>query len=149
VLAIQSRVESALGALAPNGHSPSLVRSCCRILRKLRQRQPLSHGTAARDTRGRPGLRFFGRWTNGFVGVPGNPWTVVGPQSGSDATGGLLEGLAEVSSPVGSRTREIYDLQLRLHILRCLPRVFLPLASTALAELTPELIRRWYATLTE
>ena len=78
------------------------------------------------------------------VGIGGNrshPWTVVGPQSGPDATGGLLEGLAEVSSPVGSRTAEIYDLQLRLHILPVLAEGVPALGSIALADLTPELIR--------
>ena len=47
------------------------------------------------------------------------------------------------------RTREIYDLQLRLHILPVLAEGVPALGNIALAELTPELIRRWYATLTE
>ena len=47
------------------------------------------------------------------------------------------------------RTREIYDLQLRLHILPVLAEGVPALGNIALAELTPELVRRWYATLTK
>ena len=47
------------------------------------------------------------------------------------------------------RTREIYDLQLRLHILPVLAEGVPALGNIALAELTPELIRLWYATLTK
>jgi integrase len=46
------------------------------------------------------------------------------------------------------RTREIYSAQLRLHILPSLADGVPALGGVALADLTPELIRLWYATLT-
>jgi integrase len=45
------------------------------------------------------------------------------------------------------RTREIYESQLRLHILPSLVDGVPALGRVALADLTPELIRLWYATL--
>jgi len=47
------------------------------------------------------------------------------------------------------RTREIYESQLRLHILPALADGVPALGGVALADLTPELIRIWYGTLTE
>lgn len=46
------------------------------------------------------------------------------------------------------RTREIYDSQIRLHILPPLANGVPALGDVTLADLTPELIRLWYATLT-
>ncbi len=46
------------------------------------------------------------------------------------------------------RTQEIYEAQLRLHILPSLAEGVPPLGKVALADITPELIRLWYATLT-
>jgi hypothetical protein len=46
------------------------------------------------------------------------------------------------------RTREIYESQLRLHILPALADGVPALGDIALADLTPEMVRLWYATLT-
>jgi len=47
------------------------------------------------------------------------------------------------------RTREIYDSQLRLHILPSLVEGVPALGRVALADVTPELVRLWYATLAD
>ncbi len=48
---------------------------------------------------------------------------------------------------IAPRTREIYDLQLRLHILAPIDDEIPPLGVLPLNELTPDLIRAWYAAL--
>lgn len=45
------------------------------------------------------------------------------------------------------RTREIYSLQLRLHILPAIEADVPALGSVSLAQLTPDLVRAWYAAL--
>jgi integrase len=50
---------------------------------------------------------------------------------------------------VAKRTREIYEGQLRLHILPAIDEAVPALGPTALADLTPVLIRRWYGALAE
>lgn len=48
---------------------------------------------------------------------------------------------------ISKRTREIYALQLRLHILPAVGEDVRPLGDVPLASLTPALIRSWYAAL--
>jgi integrase len=48
---------------------------------------------------------------------------------------------------IAPRTREIYELQLRLHILAPIDDEIPPLGVLPLNELTPDLIRAWYAAL--
>jgi integrase len=50
---------------------------------------------------------------------------------------------------VAKRTKEIYEAQLRLHILPEINEAVPALGGIALADLTPVLIRRWYGALTE
>lgn len=50
---------------------------------------------------------------------------------------------------IGPRTREIYEAQLELHILPPVVSDAPALGDHPLSKLTPELIRRWYATLAE
>lgn len=45
------------------------------------------------------------------------------------------------------RTREIYEAQLRLHVLPVIHPDVCPLGEVALADLTPDLVRDWYAAL--
>jgi len=47
------------------------------------------------------------------------------------------------------RTREIYEAQLRLHILPDIDPAVPALGAVALTDLTPELVRQWYAALVE
>lgn len=49
---------------------------------------------------------------------------------------------------ISERTREIYDVQLRCHILPTVAGDVPPLGPVALANLTPEHIRSWYSALT-
>lgn len=46
---------------------------------------------------------------------------------------------------ISPRTREIYDAQLRLHILPAVSENVPPLGVVALGDLTSELVRAWYA----
>jgi integrase len=50
---------------------------------------------------------------------------------------------------LGPRTREIYDVQLRLHILPAIAEGVVPLGTLAVAQVTPALVRSWYAALAE
>lgn len=50
---------------------------------------------------------------------------------------------------IGRRTREIYEAQLRLHILPTITEGVPALGPAQLKDLTPELVRRWYAALVE
>jgi len=52
-------------------------------------------------------------------------------------------------SAIPPRTREIYEAQLRLHILPAIDSGVPALGRVALCDLTPDLIRRWYRVLTE
>ena len=48
---------------------------------------------------------------------------------------------------LAKRTKEIYEAQLRLHVLPEVDRGLPPLGTVAIADLTPALIRQWYAAL--
>lgn len=48
---------------------------------------------------------------------------------------------------LAKRTREIYESQLRLHILPVIDPAVPALGSVALGDLTPEVVRQWYAAL--
>jgi integrase len=48
---------------------------------------------------------------------------------------------------ISPRTREIYDLQLRLHILPAVSDDVPALGSVPIADITPELVRAWYVGL--
>ncbi len=61
----------------------------------------------------------------------------------ADYTWGWLRGQARIAK----RTREIYEVQLRLHILPRIEPDVPALGGVCLADLTPELIRQWYAAL--
>ena len=50
---------------------------------------------------------------------------------------------------LAKRTREIYEAQLRLHVLPVIDRAVPALGTVALSDLTPELVRQWYAALVE
>lgn len=50
---------------------------------------------------------------------------------------------------IARRTREIYETQLRLHVLPQIDPDVPALGDVALADLTPELVRAWYAALIE
>lgn len=50
---------------------------------------------------------------------------------------------------LAKRTREIYEAQLRLHILPLIHPGVPALGAVALTDLTPELVRQWYAALAE
>lgn len=50
---------------------------------------------------------------------------------------------------ISPRTREIYECQLRLHVLPAIDPTVPALGRTALCDLTPELIRAWYHCLSE
>lgn len=63
----------------------------------------------------------------------------------ADYAWGWLRGQARIAK----RTREIYEGQLRLHILPRIDAEVPALGDIALAELTPELVRQWYAALVE
>lgn len=61
----------------------------------------------------------------------------------NDYAWGWLRGQARIAK----RTREIYEGQLRLHILPSIEPDVPALGDVCLAELTPELVRQWYAAL--
>lgn len=73
----------------------------------------------------------------------------IDPQAGrtplSDYAWGWLRGQARIAK----RTREIYEAQLRLHILPSIDPDVPALGKVALSDLTPELVRQWYAALVE
>ncbi|MGH9154884.1 MAG: tyrosine-type recombinase/integrase [Acidimicrobiales bacterium] len=48
---------------------------------------------------------------------------------------------------LAKRTREIYEAQLRLHILPAIDRDVPALGNVALGDLSPDLVRQWYAAL--
>ncbi len=63
--------------------------------------------------------------------------------------GRLRVGVAGRAIQSGSTYREIYEVQLRLHILPHLTATVPALGEQRLDRITPELVRRWYATLAE
>lgn len=69
---------------------------------------------------------------------------VAGTTSLSEYASAWLRGHVRLSK----RTREIYEAQLRLHILPVIDAGVPALGGVALADLTPELVRQWYAALT-
>ena len=87
-----------------------------------------------------------GRWLAGIEADQARgQW--VDPQAGrvllSDYAWGWLRGHVNIAR----RTREIYEGQLRLHILPTIDPDVPALGDLALADLTPELIRQWYGAL--
>lgn len=87
-----------------------------------------------------------GRWlasveTDQARGVWVDP--VAGATSLSEYASAWLRGHVRLSK----RTREIYTAQLRLHILPVIDPEIPALGVAALTELTPELVRQWYAAL--
>ena len=48
---------------------------------------------------------------------------------------------------LAKRTREIYEAQLRLHILPAIDPAVPALGTVALTDFTPALVRQWYAAL--
>jgi integrase len=50
---------------------------------------------------------------------------------------------------LGPRTREIYGVQLRLHILPAVADGVVPLGSRPVSQLTPAIVRSWYAALAQ
>lgn len=57
------------------------------------------------------------------------------------------DGWLEQHTGISPRTREIYESQLRLHVLPLVSNGVPALGKTALGNLTPELIRAWYQAL--
>ena len=72
----------------------------------------------------------------------------VDPAGGRVSVADYAWGWLETKVRLAPRTREIYDLQLRLHILPVISDDVLPLGTMKLADVRPELIRAWYAALT-
>lgn len=71
----------------------------------------------------------------------------VDPSAGSVTLADYAWGWLETNVRIGRRTREIYEIQLRLHILPEVDANLPALGGVALRDVTPELVRAWYAVL--
>ena len=71
----------------------------------------------------------------------------VDPQAGRTALDAYAWGWLSGHARLAKRTREIYEAQLRLHILPTIDPAVPALGTVALADLTLALVRQWYAAL--
>lgn len=71
----------------------------------------------------------------------------VDPALGKMTVGDYAQSWLGSKVRISPRTRELYQLQLRLHILPMISDDVRPLGEVALTDLTPDLIRAWYAAL--
>jgi len=69
----------------------------------------------------------------------------IDPQAGRTPLADYALGWLRGQARIAKRTREIYEAQLRLHILPSIDPDVPALGGVALADLTPELVRHWYA----
>ena len=88
-----------------------------------------------------------GRWLAGVEADQARGvW--IDPEAGKVLLGSYAWAWLRGSVRLAKRTREIYEAQLRLHVLPVIEEDVPALGDVALADLTPELIRQWYAALT-
>ena len=71
----------------------------------------------------------------------------VDPQAGTVLLADYARAWLRGHVRIAKRTREIYEAQLRLHILPAIATEVIALGDVAIADLTPELVRRWYGAL--
>jgi len=71
----------------------------------------------------------------------------VDPQAGRIALDAYATAWLRGHARLAKRTREIYEAQLRLHILPAIDSAVPALGTVALTDLTPALVRQWYAAL--
>lgn len=73
--------------------------------------------------------------------------TWVDPRAGSTPLDAYAWGWLRGHARLAKRTREIYEAQLRLHILPVLDPAVPALGTVALTDITPALVRQWYSAL--
>ncbi|MCA1841798.1 MAG: site-specific integrase, partial [Actinobacteria bacterium] len=71
----------------------------------------------------------------------------VDPRAGRMILGQFAASWLASKVGISPRTREIYDLQLRLHVLPRLNDEIPALGSVPIGDITPELVRAWYVAL--
>lgn len=85
------------------------------------------------------------KWLAKAEAEQGRTW--IDPDAGKIALAEYATGWLAGRAGLAPRTREIYETQLRLHILPRIARDVTPLGDQRLDQITPELVRRWYSAL--